>query len=783
MSRDPAATPMPLTVPLEVYDRTMAVNQRGYLLCTRHALPHLDRRRRARSSTRARPRRSRASRARRLRDVEGRRERADAARRLALGKAGRARQLDHARLRLHRAEPQRRCRRRSRRADARPGRAARGSGKRTTSRRWSRCCSPRTASGSTARRSASTAARSCAERHAARRSTGGNALPRWVAGFLRGARQARGAACRGDRPKVRMFPVHWPASSRARGSGIDLANRAAHAQQARNREPAARRRAARRARAARARARRRGSARGAAGAALAGAARARVPRAARGRDPGPARRAPRRRARPSSSACSRTSPRELQKLDEGLRLVDRVPVAAARADRAWSPRARSTRVDATPGPRGAALAGWLVAGMALGIALADGCDAPRWLAALPAAAGLAARVRAPLARRCGGARSRSRSACTRRPCGSRRRARRARASRARCVVEGVVARRSSALAPRWIELDVGARRGRRARARVLRREPGDLDAWLPGDRLRARLRLAPLRWARNPGDGDPLRRLWRAGLAVGGSLPHPSLAAARDARARTARRSCTGCARGSRWRSRAAAARAPVCCAASRSAMPKRSRPSSARCSTGSGSSTRSRCRACISTWVSAALYALSRAALRRSAWLAARCDTRRLALAARVRGGARLRGARGLGACRCGARCSSCSRRGSRCCAGARSSRAHRSPRRRSGSSPRSPTRCSRPARSSRSRRWRRSCGRCAGRRARARWGRRGAAHERDRDRGDRADRRVARRRRVGRGARRELDRAAVARLRGAARGARRGGRGGARAAGRATR
>jgi len=30
-----------LSVPLEVYDRTMAVNQRGYLLCTRHALPHL----------------------------------------------------------------------------------------------------------------------------------------------------------------------------------------------------------------------------------------------------------------------------------------------------------------------------------------------------------------------------------------------------------------------------------------------------------------------------------------------------------------------------------------------------------------------------------------------------------------------------------------------------------------------------------------------------------------------------------------------------------------------
>jgi NAD(P)-dependent dehydrogenase (short-subunit alcohol dehydrogenase family) len=30
-----------LSVTLEVYDRTIAVNQRGYLLCTRHALPHI----------------------------------------------------------------------------------------------------------------------------------------------------------------------------------------------------------------------------------------------------------------------------------------------------------------------------------------------------------------------------------------------------------------------------------------------------------------------------------------------------------------------------------------------------------------------------------------------------------------------------------------------------------------------------------------------------------------------------------------------------------------------
>src|SRR5438552_3912331 len=39
--------------------------------------------------------------------------------------------------------------------------------------------------------------------------------------------------------------------------------------------------------------------------------------------------------------------------------------------------------------------------------------------------------------------------------------------------------------------------------------------------------VAALRWARNAGVSDPLRRLWRAGLAVGGSLPHSSLAVAR----------------------------------------------------------------------------------------------------------------------------------------------------------------------------------------------------------------------------------------------------------------
>ena len=133
------------------------------------------------------------------------------------------------------------------------------------------------------------------------------------------------------------------------------------------------------------------------------------------------------------------------------------------------------------------------------------------------------------------------------------------------VVEGVVVRRSAALAPRWIEL--GSVRGAGiARVRVFSAQPGDLDAWLPGDRVRARLRLAPLRFARVPGDGDPLRRLWRAGIAVGGSLPL-SLARGRARRNRAARaaapdpREDRGGARGERrrWCRTAARPRAGRC--------------------------------------------------------------------------------------------------------------------------------------------------------------------------------------------------------------------------------
>src|SRR5262245_12996134 len=153
--------------------------------------------------------------------------------------------------------------------------------------------------------------------------------------------------------------------------------------------------------------------------------------------------------------------------------------------------------------------------MALGIALADRCDAPTAWAALPAAAGLALafarRLRAPAALLVAVAVGVHAQA------GRLAEARAASAGEPReAVVEGVVVRRSSALAPPWIEL--GAVRGAGiARVRVFSAQPGDLDAWLRGDRRGARLRLAPLRWARNPGDGDPLRRLWRAGIAVGGT--------------------------------------------------------------------------------------------------------------------------------------------------------------------------------------------------------------------------------------------------------------------------
>src|SRR5262245_61502039 len=136
--------------------------------------------------------------------------------------------------------------------------------------------------------------------------------------------------------------------------------------------------------------------------------------------------------------------------------------------------------------------------MALGIAVADRCDAPAWAALLPAVLGLWL----ALARRC-----RAHAAvCVAAAVGLHAQAARLAEARAaalgeprEAVLEGVVALRSAAIAPRWIELDE-VRGAGLAQVRVFATQPDDLEPWLPGDRLRARLRIAPLAWARNPGD-------------------------------------------------------------------------------------------------------------------------------------------------------------------------------------------------------------------------------------------------------------------------------------------
>jgi competence protein ComEC len=262
--------------------------------------------------------------------------------------------------------------------------------------------------------------------------------------------------------------------------------------------------------------------------------------------------------------------------------------------------------------------------MALGIALADRCDAPPWTAVLPAALGLALACARRF--RLAGAVALACAAGLHAQAVRLGDARAASAGDAReVVVEGVVSRRSAAIAPRWIELD-GVRGAGVARVRVYSTQPGDLEEWLPGDTLRARLRIAPLCWARNPGDGDPLRRLWRAGLAVGGALPHPSLAAAR-APASAPRvalhrlRARIGAALGAGGDG---AGLLRGLALGDEDALPSEQHEAFHRLGLEHALSVSGLHLA----WVSAAIYALGRSALRRSAWLAARCDTRRIALA-----------------------------------------------------------------------------------------------------------------------------------------------------------
>src|SRR5688572_12385500 len=261
--------------------------------------------------------------------------------------------------------------------------------------------------------------------------------------------------------------------------------------------------------------------------------------------------------------------------------------------------------------------------MALGIALADRGDAAPWLAALPSAAGSAVawvrrlRAVAAVALACAaGLHAQASQLAAARIAGD--------GEPREVVVEGVVARRSAAIAPRWIELD-RVRGAGVARVRVFSAQPGDLESWLPGDTLRARLRIAPLRWARNPGDGDPLRRLWRSGLAVGGALPHPSLAVARApaSRPRVALHELRGRIARALGDAGAGAGLLRGLALGDADALAPEERDAFRRLGLEHALSV----SGLHLTWVSAACYALCRALLRRSAWLAARADTRRVAL------------------------------------------------------------------------------------------------------------------------------------------------------------
>jgi len=65
----------------------------------------------------------------------------------------------------------------------------------------------------------------------------------------------------------------------------------------------------------------------------------------------------------------------------------------------------------------------------------------------------------------------------------------------------------------------------RARVRSEPARDGLLAAASAGDRVRARVRLAPLRSRANPGGEDPAERARRAGIGADGALSHPALAA------------------------------------------------------------------------------------------------------------------------------------------------------------------------------------------------------------------------------------------------------------------
>ena len=198
-------------------------------------------------------------------------------------------------------------------------------------------------------------------------------------------------------------------------------------------------------------------------------------------------------------------------------------------------------------------------------------------------------------------------------------------ARREAVLEGVVAARASALAPRWIDLEA-VRGAGAARLRLFAAEPAALERFLPGDRLRAQARIAPLLGARNPGEPDRLRRHWRAGLGAGATLPHGSLAVALEApggalrgihvlRRRVARELAAAGPGSALIRGLALGDRAELA-APTREAF---NRLGLTHALSVSGLHL---------AFAAAASFAIARRALGRVAWLAARCDARRLALA-----------------------------------------------------------------------------------------------------------------------------------------------------------
>jgi competence protein ComEC len=192
------------------------------------------------------------------------------------------------------------------------------------------------------------------------------------------------------------------------------------------------------------------------------------------------------------------------------------------------------------------------------------------------------------------------------------------------TVEGVVSRRSAASNPRWIDLEDVRGAGAR-RLRVFGNDPSDLDPWLPGDRLRARLRIAPLRRARNPGAEGVHRRAMRSGLGATATLVHPTLVIAEGIQ---------GGAAGSLHATRRRIARRLEAAGpgsdllrglalGDREAIPEARRDAFVRLGLAHALAVSGLHLA----WVVAATYAIARSGLARCTMLASRCDTRRLAL------------------------------------------------------------------------------------------------------------------------------------------------------------